>query len=104
MATRMSHPAEHLHAARHAGAVHGGHDRLVELDAAEHGPYTVVDAVAVDLLHLARGDLSLELGHLGDVGLEIGAEQKALPTPVMMATHASSSSPKRSHARGSWAK
>ena len=37
-------PAEHLHAARHAGAVHRGDDRLVELHAAQHGLHPVVDA------------------------------------------------------------
>ena len=77
-----SHPqvatSEHLHAAGHTGPVHGGDDRFVQLHAAEHGPHPVVDPVAVQFLQLATGDVLLQLGDLGDVGLEIGTHAEGV--------------------------
>ena len=51
--------AEHLHAAGHARPVDRGDDRLVELEAAQHGVGAVAELAAVDLVDLARADLLL---------------------------------------------
>ena len=72
--------AQQLHAARGAEAVDGGDDRLVDLDLGrpEHGVGAVGDPAPVDFLDVARGDLLLQLGDLGDVGLEVGAHAERL--------------------------
>ena len=66
-------PAQHLHPPGHAGAVDGGHDRLVQLDVAEDGLGPVVEPVAVDLGDPGLLQAGREPGDLGDVGLEVGA-------------------------------
>ena len=71
--------AEHLHAAGDAGAVDRGDDRLVELGAAQHRLDPVVETVAAELLATSPDlILLLQLGDLGDVRLEVGADAEVL--------------------------
>src|SRR5699024_1252721 len=52
--------AQHLHATGHARAVDRGDDRIVDLHVAEDRPRAVLEAAAVDLLHLPPADLRRE--------------------------------------------